>query len=136
MTDPAGGVTAQATARNGTDRYAVDIEAGRHRLRADEPAADGGGDIGPNPFALVLSGLGACTAITLRMYAERKGWPLDKVAVHCRHPRDGDAAWIERELDIQGPLDESQRARLADIAEKTPVTRLVMAGAEIRTKVR
>ena len=132
MTDAA----VDVTARNAPDRYAVEVDAGRHRLRADEPVAAGGGDAGPNPFALVLSGLGACTAITLRMYAERKGWPLENVTVHCRHHRDGDTDQIERELHIAGPLDDTQRTRLMEIAEKTPVTKLVKAGAEIRTMVR
>ena len=68
---------ADATATIRTDRYHVDLQAGRHALAADEPADGGGADTGPTPFGLLLSGLGACTAITLRMYADRKGWPLE-----------------------------------------------------------
>jgi putative redox protein len=74
---------ADATATIGTDRYHVDLQAGRHGLAADEPAEHGGADTGPPPFGLLLSGLGACTAITLRMYADRKGWPLEGAAVRA-----------------------------------------------------
>jgi putative redox protein len=114
--------------------YAVRIDADGHALRADEPVAHGGQDSGPAPFALVMSGLGACTAITLRMYAERKGWPLDGIEVRLAyHVADPATRWIDRVVTLAGPLDDEQRARLAEIAEKTPVTVAVKAGTEIRT---
>ena len=78
---------ADATATIGIDRYHVDLQAGRHALAADEPAGHGGADTGPSPFGLLLSGLGACTAITLRMYADRKGWPLEGVDVQLAYTR-------------------------------------------------
>ena len=127
---------ADATATIGTDRYHVDLEAGRHVLAADEPADHGGADTGPPPFGLLLSGLGACTAITLRLYAARKQWPLEGVDVQLAYTvKDRATRWIDRQVTLRGPLENDQRARLAEIAEKTPVTRAVRAGTEIRTTV-
>ena len=127
---------ADATARIGTDRYRVDIQAGQHRLTADEPVDHGGADTGPPPFGLLLSGLGACTAITLRMYADRKDWPLEGLQVQLTYTvQDRATRWIDRAITLRGPLDDDQRARLAEIADKTPVTNAVRAGTEIRTTV-
>lgn len=115
--------------------YGVRIDTGGHALRADEPAEHGGADTGPAPFGLLLSGLGACTAITLRMYAERKGWPLTGVDVKLAYiVEDRNTRWIDRLVIVHG-VDDEQRAKLADIAEKTPVTKAVRAGTEIRTTV-
>jgi putative redox protein len=127
---------AHAAADIGAERYAVTIQAGRHPLTADEPEHAGGKDAGPAPFDLVLAGLGACTSITLKMYAERKQWPLEAVHVDLKWIRQGEAGWYERVLTFTGALDDTQRARLADIAERTPVTLVLKAGAEIRTTVK
>jgi putative redox protein len=127
---------ARVHARLGQTDYLVDIQAGRHRLQADEPPAEGGGGAGPGPFALVLSGLAACTAITLRMYAQRKGWPLQAIDVEARLWREGDGTRIERSIAWEGELDDSQTARLLEICEKTPVTLALKAGAQIRTSLR
>jgi putative redox protein len=127
---------ADATARIGTDRYHVDIQAGQHRLTADEPVGHGGADTGPPPFGLLLSGLGACTAITLRMYADRKGMPLEEVDVQLTYTvQDRTTRWIDRVVTLRGPLDDDHRRKLAEIAEKTPVTKAVRAGTEIRTTI-
>lgn len=113
--------------------YAVTIEAGRHQLTADEPVKLGGKDAGPPPFDLLLSALGACTAATLKMYAERKGWPLEALDVDLSFVRNEQGDRIERLLHPKGPLDAEQRARLADIAERTPVTLVIKSGVAINT---
>jgi putative redox protein len=128
-------LVARASARLAAARYGVDIKTGHHALTGDEPVSGGGGGTGPAPFDFVLAGLGACTAITLRMYAERKDWKLSALSVDLEYFRDGDAFRIERVLHIAGELDEAQRARLADIAERTPVTLALKAGAAIHTKL-
>ena len=134
--EPEAEKVADATATIGTDRYHVDLQAGRHGLAADEPAEHGGADTGPAPFGLLLSGLGACTAITLRMYADRKSWPLEGVDVQLAYTvKDRTTRWIDRQITLRGPLGDDQQTRLAEIAEKTPVTRAVRAGTEIRTTV-
>src|SRR5882724_10455204 len=124
-----GMLIARATATGQAPPYAVAITAGHHALTADEPKSIGGGDSGPSPFALVASGLGACTAITLRMYAERKQWPLRGLTVALTVVKAADdALQIERSVTLEGDLSAEQRARLAEIAEKTPVTKALRTG--------
>jgi putative redox protein len=115
--------------------YLTALHADHHDLAADEGAHDGGKGAAPSPFGLVLSGLGACTAITLRMYAERKGWPLSRVHVNLAYRIDGETKYIDRILTLDGALDDGQRARLADIAERTPVTLAIKAGLPIHTSL-
>src|SRR5437763_16278073 len=103
--------------------YRVDLRAGAHQLVADEPAGGGGSGAGPSPFAYLLAGVAACTAITLRMYAQRKDWDLATVDVDVRYNVDEEGtASIDRTITLQGDLTGEQRDRLADIAERTPVT--------------
>ncbi len=135
MSEGGGGLVAGAIAELGEARYAVTIRTGHHTLIADEPRSAGGGDAGSSPFGLLLSSLGACTAITLRMYAERKQWPLGGVKVRLLYRWQGEEPLIERELTLDG-LDAAQRARCAEIAEKTPVTRALKRGIAIRTTLR
>ncbi|MCZ6754427.1 MAG: bifunctional alpha/beta hydrolase/OsmC family protein [Gemmatimonadetes bacterium] len=130
----------------GPSGYAMQIHAGRHHLSADEPVAVGGTDTGPNPYDLLLSALGACTTITLRMYADRKQWPLEGVRATLRHrkvhARDcedcesetGYVDRIERELTFLGPLDETQRKRLLEIADKCPVHKTLHSEVVIDTR--
>src|SRR5919204_6000400 len=115
---------ATVTAADQAQPYAVDIRAGRHEFAADESTKSGGGDTAPNPTQLALGSLGACTAITLRMYAERKGWPIGRIQVRVQLVLRDDQRQIHREIRIEGALDDQQRARLLEIAAKTPVTRL------------
>ena len=125
----------QAKASIGTTNYAVSITAGHHQLNADESVKLGGKDTGPAPYELLCSALGACTAITLRMYAERKGWPLRGLHVDVRFERIGGEGAIARVLSFEGELNNDQRARLADIAERTPVTLTLKQGVVITTSV-
>jgi putative redox protein len=114
--------------------YAQKIEAGGHALTADEAVAHGGTNTGPSPYQLLLSALGACTSITLRMYAERKQWELGRVHVTLKLEKSADGAdHVERTITFGADLSEEQRARLAEIAEKTPVTKTLKTGASIRT---
>lgn len=123
-----------ATVRSAGPDYGHEVVTGDHQLVADEPVRSGGQNAGPAPYDLVLAGLGACTAITLRMYAARKGWDIGEVDVELTllKNRDGDAR-IERVLRCSAALDEAQWEKLLEIAGKTPVTRTLQAGAEIST---
>jgi len=130
---------------SGARPYGQRITAGGHQLIADEPAAIGGADSGPTPYDLLLAGLGACTAITVRMYADRKGWPLRQTTVRLRHQRIhakdcaacettlGQLDQIERELQFEGELTDEQRARLMDIAERCPVHRTLESEVLVST---
>jgi putative redox protein len=120
----------------GKEAYPTTIQSRRHTLTADEPTAGGGQDAGPTPSELLAAALASCTAITLRMYADRKQWPLEKadVTVDLQRAQDKSTS-IDRVLKLEGALTDEQRARLADIAERTPVTLIVKAGAVIRTTV-
>jgi putative redox protein len=116
--------------------YAQQIEAGHHHLTADEPVSNGGTDSGPSPYGLLLAALGACTSITLRMYAQRKSWDLGDIKVSLRHEKSAEGAdKITRELHFGATLSDEQRAKLLEIAEKTPVTKTVKAGAAIETRL-
>jgi putative redox protein len=124
---------ADAKASIGVTDYAVAIMAGNHRLIADESVDRGGKDTGPSPSELACAALCACTAITLRMYAERKEWSLQAVQVSAHLSQDDGRHVITRTLGLEGDLNDEQRARLADIAERTPVTLLLKEGAKITT---
>jgi putative redox protein len=129
-----GGIVAAAIVESHAG-YAQDIRTGHHTLQADEPVVSGGTDTGPTPYSLLLSALGACTAITLRMYAARKGWELGTTHVSLRLLHEGKGHRIEREIRFGAPLTDEQRERLAEIAEKTPVTRTLVEGLTIATTV-
>jgi putative redox protein len=126
---------AHAKASIGITNYKVAITAGHHELIADEGPTMGGKDVGPAPYDLLCSALCACTAITLRMYAERKEWPLRGVNVEAHFKKTGDEELIDRVLKFDGNLDDQQRARLAEIAERTPVTLTLKQGLSINTSL-
>jgi uncharacterized OsmC-like protein len=129
----------------GRGRFQQTIEAGAHRILADEPVALGGLDSGMSPYELLLAALGACTAMTIRLYAERKGLPLARVSVELRHTRihaqdcaecetkQGMLDQIERRIRLDGALDVATRQRLIEIAEKCPVHRTLTSEVVIRT---
>ncbi|MBD3731744.1 MAG: OsmC family protein [Sphingopyxis sp.] len=124
---------AQGTARIGKDKYRTQISVGGRDIVADEPRALGGQGAGFAPYDLLLASLGACTAITLRMYADRKGWPMESLEVALRL-HGVEEKRIDRTLTIAG-LDDEQRARMADIAERTPVTLTLKNGLPIDTRL-
>lgn len=112
--------------------YAHRITSGRHSLIADEPASLGGQDQGMAPFDLYLSALAACTAITLRMYAEKKGWDLGQFRADLTSERDADGRLrVHRRLHASATLTDEQWTRLLEVVEKTPVTRVMREGATI-----
>ena len=124
-----------AKASIGTTNYLVAIRAGHHDLTADEGIPLGGKDVGPAPYELLCSALCACTAMTLRMYAERKQWSLSSVHVDVHFRRTDNEERIDRVLKFDGELDDQQKERLADIAERTPVTLTLKKGMSIITTV-
>jgi len=126
---------ARATVIDAPESYAVHIRTGHHNFAADEPITHGGGDTAPNPTQLALGALGACTAITLRMYAERHGWAIGRIHVQLQLVVQDDQPQIEREIHIEGMLDDAQRTRLLEIAGRTPVTRLFKEGTPISTQL-
>jgi putative redox protein len=125
---------------------AQEIVSGKHRWRADEPAPFGT-DSGPSPYELLLAALGACTSMTLRLYAQRKGMDLQHITIRLRHFRihaedcrdcetkEGFVDRIEREIELTGNLDEAQKLRLLEIAERCPVHRSLKSELSIHTSV-
>ncbi len=130
----------------GAAGYANRVQAGPHLLQADEPASVGGADSGPTPYDLLLAGLGACKSMTMRMYADRKGWPLESTRVRLRHSRihaedcedcetqKGRIDRIAVEVGVSGDLDDDQRQRLLEISERCPVDRTLESEIDIRTR--
>ncbi|RKH54580.1 OsmC family protein [Corallococcus llansteffanensis] len=122
-----------ATVESG-EGLAQHIRTGHHQFIADEPAARGGGDLGPAPYQLLMGSLGACTAITLKMYAERKKWDLGKLVVRLKLIREPAGERVERVLDCADTVTADQRARLLEIAAKTPVTLTLSRALHIDTR--
>jgi uncharacterized OsmC-like protein/alpha/beta superfamily hydrolase len=138
----------QVVARIGKSGLTTDIMADGHRLTADEPIELGGSDLGPAPYDYLMTGLGACTAMTLRLYADRKAWPLDSVTVRLNHrkieaadcqaceTKEGRLDQVERQIELTGPLDDQQKARLLQVANKCPVHRTLKSEIVIKTELK
>jgi putative redox protein len=129
--------------RAGRDHYRTEITAGGQTLVADEPVEVGGAGGAPTPYDLLLGAIGACTAMTVRMYADRKGWPLESIVIRLRQARSHAADCVdcvdntvgvhtvEREVELSGALDDEQRARLLLIADRCPVKQTLEAGIQV-----
>jgi len=117
----------------GLGGYQVEVRVGGHSFLADEPSAVGGLGTGPNPYDLLRAALGACTVITTRLYANRKGWPLTRVSASIvHHPASaGQRDRFERTVTLEGDLDVDQRARLIDIASRCPVSQTLSRGSDV-----
>lgn len=118
-------------------RLQMVVRSSGYALLADEPKSVGGLGSGPDPYGLLAGALGACTAMTIRLYAERQGWPLDRVQVTVQHHKASLEArdLFERAIYLEGPLDEDQRTRLLEIAERCPVHKTLDRGSDIRTSL-
>jgi putative redox protein len=139
-------VTTTVSVESASPDFLENIRVGRHLLHADEPVSAGGGDAAPTPYELLLSALGACKVVTLRMYAQRKNWPLKAVHINLSHAKvhAEDCAncssetrmidHIEVEVRLVGELSEEQRQALLAIAEKCPVQQTLTSGVRITTR--
>jgi putative redox protein len=128
-------------AESGDGTYGQSVTIGPHKMRADEAESVGGRDVGPSPYEYVMSGLGACTAMTLRMYASRHGWPLEKVSVEVHHKKvvspDGvkQTDRFERVIDLKGDLTDEQRNYLVEVAKECPVSQTLQRASRIVTSL-
>jgi putative redox protein len=127
--------TREAVVHGKATGFVQEITVGGHRLTADEPLSAGGTDTGPAPYDLLISALGACTSMTVSLYARRKQWPLDAVTVRLRHAKVHAADHIERDVELHGDLSDEQRARLLEIANKCPVHKTLTSQIEIHTRL-
>ena len=133
----------QVVVQTGDDKFTTHIKMDDHMITADEPASVGGNDFGPSPYELLLAGLGACTSMTMKMYADRKGWEIDNITVHLSHEKrhaddysdsenpTGQIDHIEKSIEIEGNIDEKQRQRLLNISKKCPVHRTLLGDIKI-----
>lgn len=132
--------------RGASSGFAQEIVVGPHRFTADEPVEAGGTDTGPSPYDLLLAALGSCTSMTVSLYARTKKWPLESVTVNLRHTKihaadcaecetkEGRIDRIEREIHLVGRIDDAQKKRLFEIADKCPVHRTLKSEIDIRTR--
>lgn len=139
--------TKKVLARIGSTGFTTDIRTENHSITADEPLSLGGGDFGLSPYDLLLSALGACTAMTMRIYADRKGWPIEEIIVNLSHEKlnaadcpdctttSGFIDKIEKEIEIKADLDSEQKQRLLEIADRCPVHRTLHHEVKVYSKL-
>lgn len=126
---------------SGNGPYAQFVTAGHHVFGADEPLSAGGHDTGPSPYELLLAALGACTAMTVRIYAQRHTWPLEKVSVALSHEKvqgpegEGKIDKFSRAVTLEGALDDAQRQRLLEIATRCPVSQTLQRPSLVETRL-
>jgi putative redox protein len=137
----------EAVVHGSAEGFRHEVTVAGHRLVVDEPLALGGSDTGPSPYDLLISALGACTSMTLSLYARRKQWPLESVTVRLRHSKihaidcadcdtkGGMLDGIERDVELRGDLSAEQRAQLLEIANKCPVHKTLTSEINIRTRL-
>lgn len=137
----------QVVARIGEEKFTTEIQSGKHALIADEPEAYGGNDYGPNPYDYLATSLASCTAMTIKMYTNQKKWPLEEVYVHVQHKKehaedceDNESKTnkidvLEREIELVGDLDDQQRQRALEIADKCPVHKTLSADIKINSSL-
>lgn len=137
----------EAVVHGRADGFKQEVTVAGHRFVVDEPRALGGNDTGPSPYDLLISALGACTSMTVSLYARRKQWPLEAVTVRLRHSKihatdcadcatkDGKLDGIERDIELHGELTAEQRAQLIEIAKKCPVHKTLTSEINIRTQL-
>lgn len=130
-----------------TTGFRTEVDIGGHHLVVDEPTAVGGTDAGPSPYEMLLAGLGACTAMTLRLYADRRGWPLERVRVSLQHrkvhaqdcvdceQKTAKMDVVDRVVFLDGALDDTQRAKLLEIAERCPVQQTLQSKIQVNTRM-
>lgn len=137
MTEHVGSAEGAEVVETGEGKFQLRIRAGGVEFLADEPRAVGGLGSGPNPYDLLSSALGACTAMTLRLYADRKGWSLAQVGVQVLHTSNGGAGTdqFSVEIRLEGELSADQRARLLEIANKCPVHLTLEQGSTLTTRL-
>ncbi len=126
----------EATVRPRSGKLGQSIQIGPHALVADEVAEVGGDDAGPAPHDFLLAGLGACTSMTLKIYAERKGWPLAAAEVHLAQAKEGDVHVIRRDIRLEGDLTDEQRQKLLEIANKCPVHKTLTGQIRVDSALR
>ena len=137
---------ADVVVRGNANGFLQEVVSGTHHLRADEPKPYGGSDAGPGPYDYLLAGLGACTSMTVGLFARRKNWPLKDISVSLRHARihakdcedcltkDGMLDRIDVEVGLDGPLTDTQRAKLMEVAAKCPVHQTLKSEINIRVR--
>lgn len=124
-----------AIVRHEQGKLRQEVTVGRHHLVADEPVEKGGEDEGPNPFEYLATALGACTALTLRIYARHKKWPLENAEVSVLLDKTDAGSIFSRTIALMGPLDEAQKTRLLKVAEACPVHKVLTGKIEIQTRL-